>query len=46
MEGVEELLMGTADISPTMAAFTAGVNANSAYVVCCQGQVQLLPRGH
>ncbi len=39
VEDVQELLVGVTDMAATQAAFTAGVEANSAYVVCCQGQV-------
>ncbi len=39
MEGVQDLLAGVADMSNTMTTFTRGVEASSAYVVCCQGQV-------
>ena len=41
MQGVQELLMGTADVAPSMAAFTAAMEANSAFVVSCEGQVGL-----
>ena len=41
LQGVEELLTGTADMAPSMAAFTAAMEANSAFVMSCEGQVGL-----
>ncbi|KAL3144090.1 hypothetical protein ABBQ32_003882 [Trebouxia sp. C0010 RCD-2024] len=39
LEGVQALLMDTVDMAASMAAFTAGIAANSAFVVSCEGQV-------
>ena len=41
VEGVQELLSGTTDLASSMAAFTAAVDANSALVMSCEGQVHL-----
>lgn len=41
LEGVQELLTGTADMAPNMAAFTAAMEANNAFVISCEGQVGL-----
>lgn len=40
LQPVQELLMGTADMAASMTAFTAALEASSAFVMCCQGQVR------
>ncbi|KAL3144843.1 hypothetical protein ABBQ38_001949 [Trebouxia sp. C0009 RCD-2024] len=39
LEGVQALLIDTVDMVASMAAFTAGIEANSAFVVICESQV-------
>lgn len=41
LQGTQELLTGTTDMAASMAAFTAAMEANSAFVVSCEGQVGL-----